>query len=560
MKKKFFLGLCLTTSVITSLTVYFDSVTILSLLLYIISITSCFIYLVGKNPLSARVELNRKTFFLIIGLTLLQLVLLQYFSNFPLHYIQDEFISAYTSFDLPSLNELSWFSVFPNKDEWFAQFPMLFFVLQKPFLVFLGPSLDSIRLSTWPYHVLIIIYLYLLAKEYFSNRILIFSTLIIYVFLAPNLYLSSLGTHFVSSALFFLASFYYFILTIKQQKRRYAVLCGLFVGLGYLTYTASYISLPILFLFAAIESVKLKLTKVLKLFAPTIIIFLIMMAPFLIYALTKDNFFLQRIDQVNTFKQENFISQTSHQFITNIQALYTDGTGGVNNYWFGKKSLFNKLTFSIILIGLFASFKQFYLQKKYHYLYLLFAILLTFLFGMVFTVPPGAFHRVFIAFPFIAILITEALRYITGVASSWTNNIKFKYVFLGMFLLVFIGTNFNDASEMIRNDEFVTTDLHDSIYIASFITAHVEREKTIFIAAFPAYHLQKELFFRTAGNYKFVTNYFPSALSFAKNNMLIIHYPTDKSNQKLIQQLPDGIILNTINGYMLRQHAIFIPN
>lgn len=500
----------------------------------------------------------KKDLIIVSLLIILQLSLLKFFSSFPLHYVQDEFITAYISFHLPSLRELNWFSVFPNKDEWLTQFPVLFFILQKPFLVFLGPSLESIRLSTWPYHALVIVYLYLLTKEYLSNRILIFSTLIIYIFLAPNLYLSSLGTHFVSSVLFFLASFYYFIMTVKKQKKNYAALCGFFIGLGYLTYTASYISLPILFLFAVIESVKSKSTKILKLFIPAIIVFLIMIAPFLIYALTKNNFFIQRINQVNISQQQDSASQIGYLLVTNIQSLYTDGVGGVNNYWFGKKALFNNLTFFIILLGLFVSLKEFYSEKKYQNLYLIIIVLIVFLFGMVFTMPPGAFHRVFIAFPFLAILIASVLKYAAETLSSLIKNPMFSYFLTGLLLVVYIGTNFNDAQEMIRNEEFTTTDLHDSVYIASFINSNVKKEKTIYISAFPAYHLQRELFFKTGGDYKFVTNYFPSVRPFIKGNILIIHNPTDINNRGPIQQLPNGIMLNTINGYTLKHHAVFI--
>jgi len=322
MKKFVPLFLSLIASLIVAQNVYRETVTSTSLFIYLFSIVSCILFFTNipkKLSLNTSALRSKSELVIILFLIVLQLSLLKYFSSFPFHYMQDEFVLAYTSYFLPLQNNINWFSDFPNKSEWFIQFPIIFFVLQKPFLMFLGPSVESIDISTWPYDILIIVYLYLLAKEYFKNRYFSYVVPVVYIFLAPSLYLSSLGLFHVSSVFFFLASFYYFLLTIRRQERKYAVLCGIFVSLSYLTYTSSYIALPLLFLFVLIEAVTKQSLKVLRLFVPSAVIIPIVMLPFLTYAVTKNNLFTQRISQVSflssltnqTTGKENFSTKVS---------------------------------------------------------------------------------------------------------------------------------------------------------------------------------------------------------------------------------------------------------
>ena len=48
--------------------------------------------------------------------------------------------------------------------------------------------------------------------------------------------------------------------------------------------------------------------------------------------------------------------------------------------------------------------------------------------GMVLTVPVGAFHRIYISFPFIAIIIATAIQYIPKVKNH-------NHIILGVFII-----------------------------------------------------------------------------------------------------------------------------
>lgn len=576
MKKFLFLLVTVLTSSIVAHHVYKDSVTLFSLIFYLLSIIFCCLYFSTpsiKNGLSiAKLRINSHDFIFINILMLLQLFLLQYFANFPFHYIQDEFIAAYISFHLPPLTNINWFSTFPiDKTEWVNQFPILLFILQKPFLQVFGLSVESIRLSVWPYIILTILYLFLLAREYFSSRLFSFLTVAVFIFLAPNLYLSSLGVHFASSIFFILASLYYFILLQKNHEGKHAILCGIFSALGYLTYTSYYIVLPFLLMLLSIESIKDKSLRPIRLLLPSLIILFVILLPFGVYALTKHNFFTQRANQVgflqttwsNTQGKLHSGQQFSELFkkniTTNIRSLYTDDLGGNNDYWFGHKALFNPLTFALLLIGCITALYKTFSEKRLIYSYPLFIVLIIFFFGMVLTIPAGAFHRTFLAFPFIAVLIAMSFNFLSKTLNLISRSALATQTILIVILFIFLLTNFNSATEMIKKDVPISS-LSDSLYINSYLKKHIPKGTSILISAFPSYHLQKELFFRTNNSYTFVTNYFPSLLPLLKQNPMILLYPDTSQIQQLQRLFPRGKIIDNIHGSKLKHHILFIPS
>ncbi|HSH34896.1 hypothetical protein, partial [Schnuerera sp.] len=63
----------------------------------------------------------------ILGTMALQLGVLIYMSTLPYHYVQDEFITGYTSYTLPALSEIQWFAGYPAPGEWIAGFPILYY-------------------------------------------------------------------------------------------------------------------------------------------------------------------------------------------------------------------------------------------------------------------------------------------------------------------------------------------------------------------------------------------------------------------------------------------------
>src|SRR5262245_25911205 len=147
---------------------------------------------------------------LLIGvLAAAQLVSIVAFTRQPFHFHYDEFITAYASWELPRIDRIDWFRGYPGADYWQAHFPIIWFALQKPFLIALGPSVDAIRISTWPYHVAIVAYLYWLARALLADRTMAVVATAAFVVLAPSAYLAGLGVYFGGSTLALLAALYH---------------------------------------------------------------------------------------------------------------------------------------------------------------------------------------------------------------------------------------------------------------------------------------------------------------------------------------------------------------
>src|SRR5262245_55042947 len=86
----------------------------------------------------------------------LYLALASWVAGHPDHFHYDEFITAAGSRALPPLDRLDLFAAYPDPSAsyWVTRFPSLFFLLQKPLLLVGGVSIESVRWSVWPYHLL----------------------------------------------------------------------------------------------------------------------------------------------------------------------------------------------------------------------------------------------------------------------------------------------------------------------------------------------------------------------------------------------------------------------
>jgi hypothetical protein len=546
--------------------VYINNVSLLTLFMYLSSLILLayfFVYkTIGKyhkQQSSLKIDLA-----IISILCVTHIISLLYFGSFQMHFMQDEFISAYTSFNLPALQAINWFQGFPNMNQWVSQFPILYFILQKPLLLLLGTSVEAIRISTWPYHIFTIIYLYLLTKHIFKNPSIAVISVLFYVFLAPTEYLESLGVHFISSTCFFLIAFYYLLITIETKSRVSSLLFGTFTALCYLTYASSYIALPVFMVIIFIETIVRKNFHFYSNLIPGFSFFLFILTPFVTYALFINNYFLERINEVSN--TSNYIDLMKHplanhgfeifyqqQIVPNITALYQNGLVGVNDYWFGHLAPFTVISLCLLLIGITISLTK-TLKSKMIYFYPILITGLSFIFGMVLTNPPGALHRLSIAFPFIAIIITIPLIPLLNL------KLKGKMALLNHCLVLFIVcifliSNINLGTTMVKNDATLS-ELTDSIYLTSYISANVKKGSLIYIAAFPAYHLEKELFFRLHSQYTLTTNYFSKLPYDSDNSLIIVQGPDINAIAQLKQQYPNA---KTLIIPQLKHHLVFIP-
>src|SRR5688572_17291261 len=118
-----------------------------TLALYLASLVG-YLWLLGLRGVP-RVRPSR-SWLLPAGVAAAQLAAAAFFASAPAHFHYDEFITAYASLTLGPIGQIDWFAAYPPSG-WVAKFPIPFFALQAPMLHLLGPSVEAVRISTWPY-------------------------------------------------------------------------------------------------------------------------------------------------------------------------------------------------------------------------------------------------------------------------------------------------------------------------------------------------------------------------------------------------------------------------
>lgn len=535
---------------------------------YLVSVAGTAIALLGLPRLGHLAQTSprravRHDALVLIPIILVQLGLVAYFAGFPDHFHQDEFVEAYTSYQLPSITRIDWFAGYPAKGTWVCQFPILFFALQKPFLMLLGPTVESIRVSVWPYLALTTLYLYLIARELAFDRRLGLAAAGSFVLFAPSLYLSSLGVQFHGSTLFLLAALYHSSRTVRTGSRLQAVLTGAFAAGCYLSYSASYVALPILLVCLAAECLVRWSLRPARRLLPALPAFSAILLPFGVYAATRDDYFVQRLDQVNLVSGSWSAAKRGKpvwpllqkQLTINLQALYRDHVGGVTGYTFGHHALFDHLGIALLLVGGVAALYLAMTRRRAGFLYP-FIVLGAIFAGMTLTVPAGAIHRAAIAFPFVGLLVglgIVALARLAALPLDRAPARRITPVVAAGLLLAFAVVNLQRAPSMMSDQT------HPSPLIAALVEANVPSGGTVLIAAPSDYHLQRELFFRTDARFQFLTESLREIEQQRKASLVVLLNPSRAALQGLPKAFDGGTTVFTVNGKPLSGHVLFFP-
>ena len=499
-------------------------------------------------------------FWQIIFLVFITTMTLVWFGTSLYHAHFDEQLTGYFSYTLPPISKIDWFGVYPERSQWVSQFPILYYALQKPFLL-LWPSILMIRISTWPYTIGTVIILYFLIRRIRSHTEA-FLTSICFIFLAPQLYLGSLGLHFHSSTFFFLFALFSFVRLIREHDYLSTVFLGVSLGASYMTYTASYITGPFIPV-CMISVVMIKRKKeLIPMFGRTMLIALVIIFPLVIYATRVNNFFLQRINQVSIFTgswratEETFhsIDELSRVITTHtkdaVRSLFLPDIGGMGDYWFGHLSFFENVGAFLFLFGLFVCFFMVW-RGEYAILFILCAIAVPFVLSMILTTHPPPFHRWSIAYPLIGFILAQGIGSIQRSIQKISRNQLFNNLVILGITLLFASTNIIHAFRMIHNDAVINA--NDGITLASYLNLYVPHKTPIYVAAFPIYHLGRELLFRTENHYPITTEYLVSLTNLHAPAYLIVHRPDRESLALLFNRFPTAQPI-TIN---LRDHALF---
>lgn len=471
----------------------------------------------------------------------------------------DEYLTAHFSYSLGDVTKLNWFAVYPPLGDWICQFPLPYFFFQKLFFNIFGLSSLTMRFSILPYIIVIFVFLFLIAKRLFNAETAIVSILLLAVF-SPDLYLSRWALHFISSTAAFLVTTYFFVLCIQEGKKIHFALFGFFLATCYMTYYSSYIAAPLFALYFLFLLITKKISKkqFFKFFFAGVI-FIFAISPTLTYAFTVENFFTQRTSQValingawSPYKDVvmspmPILDIVGKQISISVQSLYTNGVGGHAGYWFGKLALFDKITFAFFVVGLVYLSVKTIKNKSAQSFFIICTIITSFLTGVVFTIPPPAFHRFSIAFPFIALTIAFVIVDIYLLLKK--KHKRLSSVFLLITLCAVLIGNILHFNEILKTDGPDDPDFPR-------IQNDLEKNNATFvlIASFPSYSIGKVLYIRSNQTITSETTDLTSILSdttLPNPYYLIVVYPTDETTQTIIFDFPNTEIINRYNTHML---------
>jgi len=498
---------------------------------------------------------------------IIHLFLLSVFASVPWHFHFDEFIVSYTSLTLPPAAQINWFGAYPPM--WVAQFPLLFYILQKPFLLF-GPSIWAVRISVWPYAMGLLIYLYFLVKSVWSKQLARIAVLI-FVFFAPELYITSTGLHFISSEFFYLAALTHFILYMNTKSTGHLFPLTLYIVACYLTYTSSYAVVPVLLISAVLLLIgnwserKLFLSSVAKVLIAAFILFL----PFLLYHFLDTPFLTQRINQVNIVNgswsttTEKLKSGMSRSAIVTKQAkdafssLIIPGIGGMGGYEYGHRALLTPMEGILFVVGCIILFgmllkKQWVFPVSYVVL-----MMIPFITGFVLTTHPPPFHRISILYPWICIPIALAIDFVAGGIGRYTQTKKGIYVVVlvivtGIYSLIHV-------SAMIQGDKIVTN--WDSVRITRFIEQIVKPGLPILIGADNTnFHYFYELTFRFGTKRTVSIKEKDEAVaSFQGNGPLLLRSASDNDMTSIFARYPNVRVYHEAEHLPFLDITLIIP-
>lgn len=528
---------------------------------YIGSIVFFYLFIRTPNKFSFK-----KTFplemFIVIIISIVGILYLYSVDKNPTHFHQDEFVHAIASLRLPDWKIIQWFSGYPP--DYLARFPVHYYAMQKlVFLLFNSISIVTMRISQWPAYILTVVALFYIGKKFGGLLTACISSLIFITF-AANVYFSSLALPNTLSMCVTTLAVLCFIHFMQHKSNNAAAVFGIACGACFSGYPGSYIVPPILFMLLIIEASYIRSMKFFVSIALAACMFLVVVAPFFIYAFTKENYFLERVNQVNFLNgswsdvpkqlQQGVLVQTIifTQIHDAFWALVMPHIGGLGGFNFGGQALFDMYTAALLTGSIIAGIIYLKERQKRYFIYILILIAVTMFTGYVFTTHPPPFHRLTILFPLIALCI--------GIGITWMIHIshKFKFFILGMSIGYFILTNYIHLNTMIKKD----VDIYplEPLYIEQFIEKNVPPETTIYVAGYPAYHLCYELVFRLNNNYPVMCDTKSKILpQYASDGLLIVFEPTDDLTRTLRQQYPYHQIVTRISNKNLYNLLLLVP-
>ncbi len=406
----------------------------------------------------------------------------------------DEFITSYFS-ATHDFQHTSFFAYMPAKEDWNAQFATPYFFLQRLFFSLFGATVLTIRLSILPYVAIVSWMLYLVTRELFDVATAVAAG-VITSFFAISVYLETFGFMFISSTAVFMVFFYFALRMYRTGALFDAARTGLAAGLCYLTYYSSYLALPVLLFFAAGAWIRSRSWASLQNLAIVLGGAFLVVSPFVAEGVRSGSDISRRANEISLLTGEwsphrqeiakgaSPVPILRDNLVLAVRAMAEDDIGGHGGYDFGHRAMFDRFALVLFVIG--AAGGLVLAVRKPEILFVFLVIGAAFVSGVVLTIPPPAYHRFSIAFPFLAIVMAvpfHLLRKIPRLPVFAANALT------AGLLLIFACRNERQLAEAAIRDAPLR-----EMELARFINQRYPH-RPFYIAAFPGYGYDRIYYF-----------------------------------------------------------------
>jgi hypothetical protein len=408
----------------------------------------------------------------------------------------DEFMTGYFSATHDFAHK-GLFGFIPEYWEWQGRFPKPFFFIQKVFFTLFGASTLTLRLSVQVYVAAVSVMLFLIVRELLDQKSALVAV-VLYSFLAVSVYLETLGFMFISSTAIFTVFFYFALRQYRSGEPFQAALAGVACGFCYLTYYSSYLALPVLLVFSAFQWLRSRSFQAVRNLVISVAGMLVVLAPFAAFFFRSENYVTSRAKQVSLLTGEwSPYSQAIQKGATtaaavlrtntalSLKSFFRNGIGGHGGYDFGRLALFDRFSFVLFLAGLLAALVLMF--RKSEIFFVLLVIGASFLTGMALTIPPPAYHRFSIAFPFLVIVMTLPFFLLFRLSALPRGN---RLALAAGLLLLFACVNERYFVEATIRDIPA-----DELRLSELINQRYDN-RNLYVGAFDAFAFQKIFYFR----------------------------------------------------------------
>jgi hypothetical protein len=331
----------------------------------------------------------------------------------PMRLHGDEYIESYIA-DTHDFRQ-GFFTLVPDLGEWNGRLPQPYFLVQRLFLEAFGRGPLAIRLSTQIWVAIVGVCLYLSGEDLLGGAGA-WTSVALYAFFAPSVYLETLGIDFAARSAALVFFFHRAVRFGKTLDPFDAALAGLGCGLCYLGYINTYLAFPLFLAFVGLALARGQARRTLSGFGLAAGVMLAVLTPFVTSLVALRDPLFRRVNQVSLLTgawspYREAIAQgkrtsagvIAENLLLCLRAAVRDGIGGSGGYEFGRLAFFDPLTLALFFAGVVVCLAAWRRRPE---LLLALGVVAAAFFGLVvLTIAPPGWHRFSIGAPFLAVVM-----------------------------------------------------------------------------------------------------------------------------------------------------------